>query len=107
MSSFDLKDRVALISGGAGGIGVSVARRFADAGAHIALADIRKDAVAQAAGELKDLGFRAIGLVADVSNPDDADSLIEQTVAEYGQLDILVNNAGYMGRAAPLWELGR
>ncbi len=105
MSSFSLKDRIALITGGAGGIGVAVARRFANAGAHIALADIREDAVDQAAAELNDQGFRAIGLVADVSNRVDTDSLVERTVAEFGQLDILVNNAGYMGRAAPLWEL--
>lgn len=104
-NSFNLKDRVTLITGGAGGIGVAVARRFADAGAHIALADIRRDAVYEAAGELNNSGYRAIGLEADVSKPEAADSLVQQTLDEYGQLDILVNIAGFMGRAAPLWDL--
>ncbi len=105
MESFSLKDRVALITGGAGGIGISVARQLAEAGAHIALADIRDDAVMQAAQDLTGLGYRAIGLAADVSNPADTTALVRRTLEAFKHIDILINNAGFMGRTAPLWEL--
>ena len=100
-----LRDRAALITGGAGGIGLAVARRFAAAGARIALADIRLEAARQAARELTDQGHRAIGLGGDVSRSQDADALVGAAVAKFGRIDILVNNAGVMGRVAPLWEL--
>jgi len=100
-----LSGRVALITGGAGGIGLAIARRFAGAGARIAVADIRIDAARQAAEELTRLGHGAIGLGGDVSRSKDADALASATVAEFGRIDILVNNAGIMGRTAPLWEL--
>jgi 3-oxoacyl-[acyl-carrier protein] reductase len=102
---FSLAGRVALITGGAGGIGVAVARRFAAAGASIVLADIRKDAADSAAGELRKLGYRAIGLGGDVSKPAAAEALVQGTLKEFERIDILVNNAGFMGRVAPLWEL--
>jgi 3-oxoacyl-[acyl-carrier protein] reductase len=105
MADLRLDDRVALITGGAGGIGLAVARRFAAAGARIAIADQKSDAVKQAADELTKLGHRAIGLTGDVSKAADAKALVETTVKELGHLDILVNNAGIMGRVAPLWEL--
>ncbi|HSD73811.1 MAG TPA: glucose 1-dehydrogenase [Steroidobacteraceae bacterium] len=100
-----LRDRVALITGGAGGIGLAIARRFGHAGAQLALADIRVDAAQQAAQSMRALGYRAIGLGGDVSRAADADALARGVLDEYGRIDILVNNAGRMGRTAPLWEL--
>lgn len=100
-----LSDRVALITGGAGGIGLAIAHRFAEAGAWIAVADLRSDAAQQVADGLNKLGHRAIGLGGDVSRSADADALARATVAEFGRIDILVNTAGIMGRVAPLWEL--
>jgi 3-oxoacyl-[acyl-carrier protein] reductase len=105
MSAFDLTGRVALITGGAGGIGRAVARSFGDAGASIVLGDIDGDASTEAAAELRGMGFNAAGFASDVSNPSDVDALVASALDEFGQVDILVNNAGYMGRAAPLWEL--
>ena len=102
---FALRDRVALVTGGAGGIGLAIARRFAQAGAHLALADIRLDAARQAAETLTRDGHRAIGLGGDVSRSADADALVRGALDQFGRIDILVNNAGRMGRAAPLWEL--
>ena len=102
---FALRDRVALITGGAGGIGLAVAHRFARAGAHLVLADIRLDAARQAADALKALGHQAIGLGGDVSQPSEAQALVRDAVEQFGRIDILVNNAGRMGRVAPLWEL--
>ena len=100
-----LRDRVALITGGAGGIGLAIARRFARAGAHIAITDIRDKAAKQAADEIRRMGCRAIGLGGDLSRSDEADALVRATLAEFGRIDILINNAGLMGRVAPLWEL--
>ena len=94
-----------MITGGAGGIGLAVARRFAAARARIAVADLRNDAAERAAEELNRLGHRAIGLGGDVSCSQDADALANAVLAQFGRIDILVNNAGLMGRVAPLWEL--
>jgi 3-oxoacyl-[acyl-carrier protein] reductase len=101
----DMHNRVALITGGAGGIGLAAARRFASAGARIALADVRLEAAQQATRELRDLGHQAIALGGDVSRSADADALARAAVAAVGRIDILVNIAGLMGRVAPLWEL--
>ncbi|HZF16134.1 MAG TPA: SDR family NAD(P)-dependent oxidoreductase, partial [Steroidobacteraceae bacterium] len=100
-----LDGRVALITGGAGGIGLAVARRFTAAGAHVALADQRGEASVKAAKALEQQGTRAFGLTGDVSNPADAEALVAGALEKFGRIDILVNNAGIMGRAAPLWEL--
>jgi 3-oxoacyl-[acyl-carrier protein] reductase len=99
------RDRIALITGGAGGIGLAIARRLARGGAHIAVADIRGEAAEKAADEIRRMGRRAIGVGGDVSRSKDADALARATLAEFGRIDILVNNAGLMGRVAPLWEL--
>ncbi len=105
MGKFDLTGQVALITGGAGGIGRAVAQSFGDAGATIVLGDINSDASEKAAAELEELGFPAVGLGGDVSKSEDAEALVAGTVEAFGRIDILVNIAGYMGRTAPLWEL--
>jgi NAD(P)-dependent dehydrogenase (short-subunit alcohol dehydrogenase family) len=105
MDSCDFKGRVALITGGAGGIGMAVARRFTARGAAVVLADIKQNAAEQAAAELAREGHKAEGLAGDVSRPDQAEDLVRRALDAFGRIDILVNNAGYMGRTAPLWEL--
>jgi 3-oxoacyl-[acyl-carrier protein] reductase len=105
LQNLRLDGRIALITGGAGGIGLATAKRFAEAGAHIALADIREDAAELAADQLKRSGSRAIAISGDVSKGADAARLVQATLLEFGRLDILVNNAGIMGRVAPLGEL--
>ena len=102
MTHAALKGRVALITGGGGGIGLAAGRRLATSGARIALADIRAEAGARAAAELSSDGFETISLTGDVGVRAEADALVEQTIAAFGQLDILVNNAGFMGRTAPI-----
>ena len=105
MQNLRLDGRIALITGGAGGIGLATAKRFVEAGAHVALADIRKDAADSAAAQLRQGSVRAIGLAGDVSKAEDARRLVQLALKEFGRIDILVNNAGRMGRVAPLWEL--
>lgn len=100
-----MRGRVALITGGAGGIGLAIARRFGQAGVRIALADIRSDSARQAADGLQKAGYPAVGFGGDVSKSADAETVARQVLDEFGRIDILVNNAGIMGRTAPLWEL--
>lgn len=82
------RDRVVLITGGAGGMGLAIARRFADAGARIALADL--DAERLAAVTLPDVAR----IAADVSKVADCERLVAEVLAAFGQLDLLVNAAG-------------
>jgi 3-oxoacyl-[acyl-carrier protein] reductase len=106
LSPFGLSDRVALITGGGGGIGEAVARRFAAAGAQLALADIRKDAAQAVAARFEDPGRRVIALSGDVGRSADAESVVRDVLKHFGRIDILVNNAGVMGRVASLGDLG-
>jgi len=94
--------RVAIVTGGAGGIGLAVGRRLAAAGAKVVLVDLRRDAVSAAA---ESLGPGATGVQADVSSVADVERLVARTLEREGRIDILINNAGIMGRTAPLWEL--
>jgi 3-oxoacyl-[acyl-carrier protein] reductase len=99
-ASFD--GRVAIVTGGAGGIGLAVGRRLGAAGAKVVLVDLRQDAVTAAA---ESLGYGAIAVRCDVSSAPDVEALVSGIVEREGRIDILVNNAGIMGRVAPLWEL--
>jgi NAD(P)-dependent dehydrogenase (short-subunit alcohol dehydrogenase family) len=104
MDSLQFAGRVALITGGAGGIGMAIARRLAAGGARIALADLDLDSLASAVGELRRSGRTATGVPGDVSQPDAVTRIVERVLAEWSHIDILINNAGVMGRTAPLTE---
>src|SRR5438552_7720640 len=88
-----LKGRVALITGGGGEIGGAIARRFAQAGASVALADIRLDAAKAVATEIGRIGGRAIALEADVAKAEDAECAVAGTLGVFGKLTTLVNVA--------------
>ena len=98
-----LEGRVAYITGAASGIGRHIAEVYADAGAAIAIADLKQDAAEKAARELGAKGARALALEVDVTNEKAVDDSIARTVAELGGLDILVSNAGIQ-IVAPLVE---
>jgi NAD(P)-dependent dehydrogenase (short-subunit alcohol dehydrogenase family) len=90
---FSLKDRVAIVTGGAGLLGVRHAEAIASAGGVPVLADIRgADAEARAA-EIARAGGRAMGIACDVTRPESIEALLEAVVARFGRIDILVNNA--------------
>ncbi|WP_461173382.1 SDR family NAD(P)-dependent oxidoreductase [Arthrobacter sp. Z1-9] len=95
----DISNRVAVVTGGASGIGLGIARQLIAEGAQVVLADIQKDALNAAAA---DIG--AFPVVADVSDPDSVASLAESALVEFGAVDIVVNNAGVgpMARIADL-----
>jgi len=90
----ELKGKVALITGGAQGIGKVTALLLAERGADIAISDINREGAEDTAKEIERLGRRGLGLEGDVSNPADAERIVDTTVEKLGGIDILVNNAG-------------
>ena len=101
MKLFDLSGRVAVVTGGNGGIGLGMAKGMAAAGATIVVAG--RDAAKNSAAvkELKDAGAEASAIPVDVLKEDSCRALIDQTVKAHGRLDILVNNAGMSIRKQP------
>ncbi len=99
----DLSGKTALITGGAGGIGLETARVFVDSGVtHVALVDINEEAGQAGADELKQKGAEAIFIKADVSDPAQVEGYVKQTAEAFGKIDIFFNNAGYEGMVAPI-----
>lgn len=100
----ELKDKVAVITGGASGIGLAVARRFAADGATVVLADIEADTLAAAVDELAAAGARATGIHTDVTDPASFEALRDETLSLYGAVHVLCNNAG-VAAGGPAWEI--
>ena len=90
----DLEGKVALVTGGAQGIGKVTALHLASKGADVAVSDINTEGALKTAEEIEGLGRRGIALEGDVSNPADAEVIVAKTVERLGGIDILVNNAG-------------
>jgi NAD(P)-dependent dehydrogenase (short-subunit alcohol dehydrogenase family) len=89
-----LAGKVAVVTGAARGIGLGVAEGLARRGALVTLGDVDKESVTAAAATLSQAGYQAHGVQCDVSQPSEADALMQAAVDEFGSLDILVNNAG-------------
>jgi NAD(P)-dependent dehydrogenase (short-subunit alcohol dehydrogenase family) len=87
-----LADKVAVVTGAARGIGLAIARRYAQEGAKVVLSDIL-DTVEQAAADLTREGLQATAVVADAGSAADVDRLFAATISTYGTVDVLVNNA--------------
>jgi 3-hydroxybutyrate dehydrogenase len=98
-----LEGKVALVTGGASGIGRAIAQTLAEAGAHLAIADLNAPAAEEAAAELTASGPKAIGVVGNVMMSQDVQRMIGETVKAFGRLDILVNNAG-LQHVSPITE---
>ena len=90
----DLSGRVAVITGGASGIGLATARRLAREGMRIVLADIQKDALDAAVTEIQGLGTEALGVQTDVGDLNQVKALADQTFAHFGGAHLVFNNAG-------------
>jgi 2-deoxy-D-gluconate 3-dehydrogenase len=101
MSLFDLKGRVALVTGGNGGIGLGMARGLAQAGAAIAVAGRNQAKSEAAAAELGKLGVATAVIAVDVTDEAQCRKMVDDTVTRLGRLDILVNNAGINIRKQP------
>jgi len=91
---FSLADRVAIVTGGASGIGKTVAIALADYGASTVIADLDKEAADRVISEIAERGQKAIATKVDVTNPDDVQNMVRFTLEHYGRIDILFNNAG-------------
>lgn len=91
---FDLKGKVAIVTGGGRGLGKQIAEGFAEAGANVVVCSRRVDACEQVSEEIKQLGVESIALKCDVSNQEDVKHVVEKTMEKFGRIDILVNNSG-------------
>jgi len=89
-----VKNKVALVTGAASGIGKRIAEVFADNGAHIAIADINQAAAESAAAEIRTRGVKATAIVMDVTSEAAVEAGVEKTFKDLGGVDILVSNAG-------------
>jgi 3-oxoacyl-[acyl-carrier protein] reductase len=104
-----LQDKVAIITGGAEGIGRAYALGFAREGANIVIADINYAASKTLVESLSSQGTPALAVNTDVSSPADTENMVARTLEKFGRIDILVNNAAVFQRVAavrkPVWEL--
>jgi NAD(P)-dependent dehydrogenase (short-subunit alcohol dehydrogenase family) len=91
---FELKGRIALVTGGARGIGKACACALAEMGANVALLDILEESLPEAVGDIEALGVRAIPCLCDVTVEAEVQAACRATVEAFGRLDILVNSAG-------------
>ncbi len=89
-----LRDRVALVTGGGSGIGRGMALAFADSGMHVVIADIEEDAARKVAGEVEQRGVRSLPVQVDVTDRAAVEALAERSFAELGAVHVLCNNAG-------------
>jgi 3-oxoacyl-[acyl-carrier protein] reductase len=91
----DLTDKVAIVTGGAQGIGQAISETLAQLGAHIVVADLQTEKAKSLAAKLTaDTGNKAIAVQVDVADLESAKAMVDATVAEFGRVDILINNAG-------------
>ena len=94
MSHYELKDKVAIVTGGGTGIGKSIAIESARVGAKVVVASRKQETLDATVAEIKANGGEALAVATDIRVPEQVDNLIKQTVDKFGKLDILVNNAG-------------
>ncbi len=99
-----LQGKVAIVTGGASGIGAAIVRRFAADGAAVCVSDLHAEPARALAEELARGGARAIAVAADVAEEGAVAELVDRTVAELGPLDIMVSNAGIGERPVPIDE---
>ena len=98
---FDLTNKVAIVTGGNGGIGLGMARGLAAYGAAIVVAARNPEKTAKAVRELQGLGAKASGITVDVKDEASVNAMVADTVERHGRLDVLVNNAGINVRKPP------
>jgi NAD(P)-dependent dehydrogenase (short-subunit alcohol dehydrogenase family) len=89
-----LKDKVAIVTGAAQGIGQAIAMRFAREGAHLAVCDINTQGVKKVSQDIVNLGVKSLWFEADVTNSSQVDTMVKKIAQSFGRIDILVNNAG-------------
>ncbi|MDD5190617.1 MAG: SDR family NAD(P)-dependent oxidoreductase [Dehalococcoidales bacterium] len=94
MSIFELKGKVAIVTGGGTGIGAAIAIEYAKVGAKVVVASRKVENLEKTVNTIKKMGGEAMALQMDVRVPEQVTAVVQQTVNQYGKLDIMVNNAG-------------
>lgn len=94
LQKYDLKGRVAVVTGGGQGIGFCAAQALGEAGAVVVIAELIPERIASATAELAKLGITAHGVTLDVTDSTAVDAVAAQIVKDHGRIDVLVNNAG-------------
>ncbi len=105
MSKFELQEKVAIVTGGAGGIGSSIALEYARAGAKVVICSRNRDNLEKVAGQVRAAGGECLAIPTDVTLPQEVERLVRQTVDRFGRLDILVSCAGGALHIKPPHEL--
>lgn len=103
METFEGK--VAVITGGASGLGLAMAQRFADAGMNIVIGDIEAEPLAMAEAAIAAKGVKVLAQRTDVARADEVEALAESAYRRFGAVHVLCNNAGVGGSAGNMWEL--
>lgn len=105
MQSFEGK--VAVVTGGASGLGLAMATRFAEAGMNIVLGDIEAEPLAMAESAIAAKGVKVLPIRTDVAKAEEVEALAEGAYQQFGGVHVLCNNAGVGGNQGPMWELSQ
>jgi 3-oxoacyl-[acyl-carrier protein] reductase len=105
LAELRLDGQVAIVTGGAQGMGLTVARRLGIRGARVAILDLKTDGLQDALGRLAADGIEVVGLAADVTSSDDVEGAVGAVVERWDRVDVLVNCAGIAGGNAPVRDL--
>lgn len=100
-----LKNRVAIITGGAKGIGRGISLKFADEGCSVAIADIQLNEAEKTAQEISAKGVQALAIGCDATNSSQVQDMVDKVIGKFGKIDILVNNTGGFGPVIPVTEI--
>ena len=100
----EFKDRVAVVTGAASGIGLATSTRFAEAGMKVVMADIQEDALQTAVNQMSGAGHDVTGVATDVTRYEQIEALAQQALSQYGKVNVVHNNAGVV-RAGSLEDL--
>src|SRR6266849_1166793 len=94
MEKFNLKDNVAIVTGGARGLGKAIATALAQAGSHVVIADLDLEEAQKTANDLQKEGIEAIAIKVDVTQPKQIEQMVNTIIEKFGKIDVLFNNAG-------------